>query len=77
MALAIKHLGQGKCKVGQFAKFLGVVVASFQGVKHGALWYRSMKNDKIKASKQNKGNYEANGIFQMKPNKTWLGGEIT
>ena len=36
-----------------------MAVASFRGVKYGALWYRSMENDKIQALKKNTGNYDA------------------
>ena len=40
LALAIKLLDQGTATVRQLAKFTSMVVASFQGVTQGALWYR-------------------------------------
>ena len=42
---------------------LAQVVSCFQGVKFGPLWYRYMENDKIKALKQNKGDYETKSSF--------------
>ena len=49
--------------VRELAQFVGQVVSCFQGVKFGPLWYRYMENDKIKALKQNKGDYESKVVF--------------
>ena len=42
---------------------LAQVVSCFQGVKFGPLWCRYMENDKIKALKQNQGDYESKVVF--------------
>ena len=43
--------------VQELAQFIGMVVAGFQGVKYGLLWYRGMEKDKTDALKQNNGNF--------------------
>ena len=45
--------------VRELAQFIGMVVAGFQGVKYGPLWYRGMEKDKTDALKQNNGNFDS------------------
>lgn len=54
---------EGFSTIRELAQLIGQVVASFQGVKFGPLWYRNMEYDKVNALKQNKGNYDAVVFF--------------
>ena len=58
-----KLLTGSSSTVRELAQFIGQVVSCFQGEKFGPLWYRYMENDKIKALKQNKGDYETKSSF--------------
>ena len=63
LSTAFKLLTGSSSTVRELAQFIGQVVSCFQGVKFGPLWYRYMENDKIKALKQNKGDYESKVVF--------------
>ena len=63
LSTASKLLTGSSSAVRELAQFIGQVVSCFQGVKFGPLWYRYMESDKIKALKQNKGDYESKVVF--------------
>jgi len=63
LGTASRLLTGSSSNVRELAQFVGQVVSCFQGVKFGPLWYRYMENDKIKALKQNKGDYESKVVF--------------
>ena len=46
-------------KIRDIARIIGYLISSFPGVKFGALYYRYLEMDKIKALKQSKGNFNA------------------
>ena len=46
-------------KIRDIARIIGYLISSFPGVKFGALYYRYLEMDKIKALKQSKGNFDA------------------
>ena len=50
-------LKQGEVKIHELAQAIGLMVASFQGVQYGKLFYRKFDNHKSKALKLAKGNY--------------------
>ena len=56
-------LKEGSSTIRELAQLIGQVVASFQGVKFGPLWYRNMEHDKVNALRQSKGNYDAVVFF--------------
>ena len=43
----------------ELAQLAGMVVAGFQGVKYGPLWYRAMEKDKTDTLKQNNGDFDS------------------
>ena len=54
----------GLCKkdssiVRELAHLVGMVVAGFQGVKYGPLWYRATEKDKTDTLKQNNGDFDS------------------
>ena len=67
LSTSSKLLTGSSSTVRELAQFIGQVVSCFQGVKFGPLWYRYMENDKIKALKQNKGDYESKVVFSNEP----------
>ena len=62
-------------KIRDIARIIGYLTSSFPGVKYGALYYRYLEMDKVKALKQSKGNFDAlmsvskKGVADM---KWWL-----
>lgn len=50
---------KGKCTIRMLARVIGLIVASFSAVEYGPLFYRSLEMDKIKALKENNGNFDA------------------
>ena len=56
-------LTEDSSTVRELTQFIEQVVACFAGVKFGPLWYCSMENDKTRALKLNKGNYDSRVIF--------------
>ena len=62
-------------KIQDIARLIGYLISNFPGVKFGALYYRYLEMDKIKALKQSKGDFDAlmsvskNGVADM---KWWL-----
>ena len=61
-------------KIRDIARIIGYLISSFLGVKFGALYYRYLEIEKIKALKQSKGNFDAlmssrQGVADM---KWWL-----
>ena len=63
LSTASKLLTGRSSTVRELAQFIGQVVSCFEGVKFGPLWYSYMENDKIKALKQNQGDYESKVVF--------------
>ena len=63
LSTASKLLTGSSSTVRGSVQLIGQVVSSFQGVKFGPLWCRYMENDKIKALKQNQGDYESKVVF--------------
>ena len=63
LSTASKFLTGNSSTVRELAQFIRQVVSCFQGVKFGPLWCRYMENDKIKALKQNQGDYESKVVF--------------
>ena len=55
---AVQLLDMGVCSVRTLAKFIGQVVASFQGVMYGPLWYRQLEKNKLQGLKLGHGDYE-------------------
>ena len=66
-----KLLDMGQSSIRLLAKLIGMIVASFQGVMYGALWYRNMERDKIKALGSNGGDYEASVVFFLLKMNWW------
>lgn len=62
-------------KVRGIARIIGYLISSFPGVKYGALYYRYLEMDKIRAVKQSKGDFDSlmsvskKGVADM---KWWL-----
>ena len=46
-SLGKKLIHSGQSSIRELAKFIGMIVASFQGVMHGPIRYRRMENDRI------------------------------
>ena len=63
LSTASKLLTGSSSTVRELAQFIGQVVSCFHGVKFRPLGYCYMENDKIKALKQNKGDYESKVVF--------------
>jgi hypothetical protein len=61
-----KILKQTFVTIRQLSRVVGIMVASFPGVKMGQLFYRRCDNLKSKALKENKGNYEAKVLLTEK-----------
>ena len=55
----LKLIDQHHITVRELAKLIGLAVASFPGVKFGPLYYRHMEDDKIKALKENLGDFDS------------------
>ena len=51
--------GTANPSIRQVAKVIGTLVSACQGVKHGPLYFRQLKNEKIVALKNHKGNFDA------------------
>lgn len=56
---AVQLLDMGVCSVRMLAKFIGQVVASFQGVMYGPLWYRQLEKNKLSGLKLGHGDYDS------------------
>lgn len=50
---------KGKYTIRMLARLICWIVASFCAVEYGPLFYRSLEMDKIKALKENNGNFDA------------------
>ena len=51
-------VNQKTAKIREVAKVVGTMVASFQAVTYGKLFYRELEKEKIKALKQKQGNFD-------------------
>ena len=66
---------QGKLTIEYVAKIIGYIVSSLPAVQFGALYYRSIERDKIRALAVSKGNFEAKMSLPVKAQhevKWWI-----
>lgn len=63
--LCIKLMGLSQESIRNVAKVIGKMVSSFPGVEYGRLYYRNLEIAKIKALKNNQGNFDA--IMKVTP----------
>ena len=67
--------GAGDCSIRKAAEVIGILVACFPAVERGPLFYRHLENDKIKALKEARGNYEGPiklSVHSIKELEWWI-----
>ena len=57
--MCTKTVGRNKVTIQTIAELIGKIVAAVPRVEYGPLFYRRLDNDKSKALKWSKGNYQA------------------
>lgn len=60
----------------EVAKTIGMIVATFEAVPLGPLYYRAIELDKIEALKINKDNFEAKMNISLKATNELCGGRV-